>query len=436
MTDTNSKAKIMSVDALLKENLAIPNYQRPYKWTRKNVSELLDDIDTAIEDKKRYGGDFQYRVGSVILHSEVDETGHKIYNIVDGQQRLITLSLIKYELDSDFQSPILSRNLRHKESIFHLQENYALIQERLAVKSQERDKIREAFSKTLEAAVLEVDEVWEAFQLFDSQNTRGKELYPHDLLKAYHLREMSEFPFEKVRLIKEWEKIKPRQIKTLFSMYLYPILNWTRKENRKEFTSSEIEAYKGVSADSKYTYSQRVCKAMPYFQINESFCAGSDFFKLTSHYLNMIEDIHNEVNDKFPRIKEVLAANTKYTKDNKEQYASTGFRYAENLFYCALLFYYDRFHSFNQVAVTKLFLWAMMLRVDMQNLGLDTINKYALGDTNGSYTNHISMFYAIAVARKDTDIADLDVSLKRKSNKELKTWKDLYESLKEIAVGK
>ena len=29
----------------------------------------------------------------------------------------------------------------------------------------------------------------EAFQLFDSQNNRGKSLEPHDLLKAYHLRQ-------------------------------------------------------------------------------------------------------------------------------------------------------------------------------------------------------------------------------------------------------
>ena len=30
----------------------------------------------------------------------------------------------------------------------------------------------------------------EAFQFFDSQNTRGKSLEPHDLLKSYHLREL------------------------------------------------------------------------------------------------------------------------------------------------------------------------------------------------------------------------------------------------------
>jgi hypothetical protein len=36
----------------------------------------------------------------------------------------------------------------------------------------------------------------EAFQFFDSQNTRGKSLEPHDLLKSYHLREMTDLSAE------------------------------------------------------------------------------------------------------------------------------------------------------------------------------------------------------------------------------------------------
>ncbi|MDE7348397.1 MAG: DUF262 domain-containing protein, partial [Clostridia bacterium] len=286
MSNTTSNATIKSIDDLLQMELRIPDYQRPYKWSRKNVSELLNDIDTAISDNQRYSGDFQYRIGTVILHREVDK-GQEIFNIVDGQQRIITLSLIKFALNSDIQIPILSREFSSKETISHIQDNYALIKDRLFAKSDEwRKRIAEAFTGTLESVVLIVKELPEAFQLFDSQNTRGKELYPHDLLKAYHLREMDDFSFEKLRLIKEWEKINPKQIKNLFSIYLYPILNWARKDNYKPFTASEIESYKGVSADCKYTYGQRICKAMPYFQINESFCAGCDFFKMTSHYIN------------------------------------------------------------------------------------------------------------------------------------------------------
>ena len=33
-------------------NLVIPNYQRPYKWTGKNVIQLLDDIIEAKNDQK------------------------------------------------------------------------------------------------------------------------------------------------------------------------------------------------------------------------------------------------------------------------------------------------------------------------------------------------------------------------------------------------
>lgn len=71
MTDQDSKAAIKSVNNLLAMDLTIPNYQRPYKWTRKNVAELLDDIEVAISDSRRPDYDkFTYRVGSVILHNQ------------------------------------------------------------------------------------------------------------------------------------------------------------------------------------------------------------------------------------------------------------------------------------------------------------------------------------------------------------------------------
>lgn len=46
-------SEILSVNKLLSRQLNIPNYQRPYKWTRKNVSDLFGDIDTAISDSRR-----------------------------------------------------------------------------------------------------------------------------------------------------------------------------------------------------------------------------------------------------------------------------------------------------------------------------------------------------------------------------------------------
>ena len=77
--------------------LVVPEYQRPYKWTARNAIQLLDDIIEARNNNKEV-----YRVGTLILHKEKDEDGQDKYNIVDGQQRTITFSLLLtalYELE-------------------------------------------------------------------------------------------------------------------------------------------------------------------------------------------------------------------------------------------------------------------------------------------------------------------------------------------------
>ena len=419
---------IISIDELLEMPLNIPDYQRPYKWTRKNVADLFDDIDTAISDSRRPDyADFKYRVGSVILHKNNEK-----YDIVDGQQRLITLSLIKHALDPNYTNALLQHAFNDAVSIENIFDNNKFIKEWLDMQSKQIDKYKNAFNSLLEAVVLSVDDISEAFQLFDSQNTRGKELDPHDLLKAYHLREMNDDPFEKLHLIKWWEDIEPKEIRKLFSLYLFPILNWSQKDYSHDFTAQDIDTYKGVDIQCTYTYAQRVRKAMPCFQINEPFCSGSEFFKMVEHYINLIAFLQGEIssNATFKPINDIIEANTKCRKDNIKQFNSTGFGYAVNLFYCALLFYYDRFHMLDEMAVKKLFAWAMMIRVDMDNLGMDTINNYAIGNRDKNYTNHIPMFFKIATARSNREISNMKVQINRNSNKaQSETWENLYLSL-------
>ena len=277
--DTEYRKNPISVNELLNMELKIPEYQRPYKWTRKNVADLLNDIGTAIEDNRRPGYDeFRYRVGTVIIHNKKDDAGNITErNIVDGQQRLITLSLIKRVFDHSFTNSLLEHEYKDKVSIGNISDNYRFILEWKSVNGGKLEDYRGAFENILEAVLIEVDDISEAFQLFDSQNTRGRELDPHDLLKAYHLREMNEYDFEKFNLVKRWEEIQPYRIRELFSLYLYPILNWSRKEKSMAFTAQDIDTYKGVSSDCLFTYAERVKKAMPCFQIDQPFAAGGDF---------------------------------------------------------------------------------------------------------------------------------------------------------------
>ena len=70
-------------DLLNKDNLAIPDYQRPYKWTKRNIEELLTDISNAIEEGQKYGESYRYRIGTILIHNSQDGN---LY-IVDGQRK-------------------------------------------------------------------------------------------------------------------------------------------------------------------------------------------------------------------------------------------------------------------------------------------------------------------------------------------------------------
>lgn len=432
-----SKAQILSVEELLKLNLVIPSYQRPYKWTEKNIRELILDIQKGIEDANKHPN-FKYRVGTVILYQENDE---KPYEIVDGQQRILSFLLLKLCLSPNFPCSLLSAKFSDKVTLGNLHSNSDRIREWCSsVDVGVKEAFDKALSEVLEVVVLTVNERSEAFQLFDSQNTRGRELYPHDLLKAYHLREIHD-KYDMQRAVLKWESKDPKAIRELFDNYLFPLWNWSKRRKSSRFTAAEIDLYKGIEESSGYTYARRANKAMPYFLLSEPLISGGDFFEMVDHYMQMLHSIKLELidNPDFARIKELLIDDkskvgqikTPADLDKACKSSSTGMNHARNLFFCALLCYYDRFHNFDLMAVKKLFTWAMMLRVDMNHLGFDSVNRYAIGlGDNDKYTNSEPVISLISSARRHTEISGMPLMVKRDNDKaETEKWQGLYEDL-------
>lgn len=70
--ESHKAATIESLEELLSRNLNVPEYQRPYKWTRNNMADLLDDMETAMHRQSEFppqrGVSFKYRFGTIILH--------------------------------------------------------------------------------------------------------------------------------------------------------------------------------------------------------------------------------------------------------------------------------------------------------------------------------------------------------------------------------
>lgn len=89
-------------DLLNKDNLTIPDYQRPHKWTKRNIEELLTDISKAIEKGQKYGESYRYRIGTILIHNSQDGN---LY-IVDGQQRIISIALVCLYLLPSFHSDL------------------------------------------------------------------------------------------------------------------------------------------------------------------------------------------------------------------------------------------------------------------------------------------------------------------------------------------
>jgi hypothetical protein len=74
----------------------VPDYQREYVWTDKEVHQLLEDINEQID----VGVTREYFIGTVLV-SPTDQKNH--YEVIDGQQRLTTFFLLLCALKHVFQ---------------------------------------------------------------------------------------------------------------------------------------------------------------------------------------------------------------------------------------------------------------------------------------------------------------------------------------------
>src|SRR5712671_1287677 len=80
--------KLINVDQGAREHFHVPKYQREYTWRRWQLEQLLNDIED---------NDPGYFMGSIICVNDAQtlSSGDEIiFEVVDGQQRLTTLSLL------------------------------------------------------------------------------------------------------------------------------------------------------------------------------------------------------------------------------------------------------------------------------------------------------------------------------------------------------
>lgn len=225
-------AQEKSIRELFRIKLNLPSYQRPYRWGRKNIEFFWNDIENS---------EGKYDFGTAVFHRR----GNGVYDIVDGQQRIVTLSLILRSLSSpEADSFINNTTLQGKDSEKNIGYNLQWFRRQ---KEKLDDGKREKMKKTILEGSLDIivmDDIDEALKFFDRTNTTGVPLTETDKLKSHHLLALSSckslseeaknrwkeesfgvpvealdniFEFKK-EVVREWENLNPWELNKILSI--------------------------------------------------------------------------------------------------------------------------------------------------------------------------------------------------------------------------
>jgi len=213
----------------------IPGYQRGYEWGRKEFEDLWLDL-RRIGDKV----DRHYLGNIILLEKERGET----FEIVDGQQRMVTLSLLLMAIrDSTFIGerddkrvtdiintyPMSEAEQRLQlyddetnesyenvwtgavdEAAGRVSDAYQYYTERLqSLGEEEISNLVQDIVTRLEVVETQCNDVSLAYTIFQSQNERGKEVSPHILIKSrvYGAAEELNNRQDRIEVKKRWEHI-------------------------------------------------------------------------------------------------------------------------------------------------------------------------------------------------------------------------------------
>ncbi|MGB4284906.1 MAG: DUF262 domain-containing protein [Bacteroidales bacterium] len=212
---------------------AIDYYQREYRWEKKHVSELIDDLSEKFLDSHQEGNERsaiehynRYFLGSIIIS---DRDGKKY--IIDGQQRLTTITLlliyIYHHLSDDFQKTqladlIFSQKYGKRSFNLDVDERNEVMEALFTKKNFEENgqsesivnilhryhDIEDLFPEELSNDTLPYFADWlienvymveittysdtDAYTIFETMNDRGLSLTPTEMLKGYLLSKITD----------------------------------------------------------------------------------------------------------------------------------------------------------------------------------------------------------------------------------------------------
>ncbi|MEK7868352.1 MAG: DUF262 domain-containing HNH endonuclease family protein [Candidatus Omnitrophota bacterium] len=225
MKITPSQLTISQLLSSKNEQFFIPAYQRRYAWGNKQLVELFEDINLLDKNDSHF-------LGTILLLTEPHKANINMLEVVDGQQRIISLSLllealkdrfaefdkndIVNEIDGylccqgidrkkqkkivlgDLDEPDYSKVLKLKNEhdlsaepeIKNKKLLNAYIEFKKWIAKYGFDQLNEYYFKLINNAIvvrLDTEKAKDAYKLFETINNRGLKLSPTDIIKNFLL---------------------------------------------------------------------------------------------------------------------------------------------------------------------------------------------------------------------------------------------------------
>ncbi|WP_321328476.1 DUF262 domain-containing HNH endonuclease family protein [uncultured Ilyobacter sp.] len=243
-----SNPKIIKISEIfLNDNYIIPIYQRNYAWGVTEIEQLIEDIDSSIDDCSSKN----YFLGNLI----VNQIDNNIYEVIDGQQRLTTLYLLENYLNNGSSRKALRFEAREKSnrtlsylselsqsglldelSSQELLDGYQIIEHYFKNKNIEKRTIMKKLNEVLIVRV-QVPKNIDLNHYFEIMNTRGEQLELHEIAKA-KLLEVLESNHDKQVAAQIWEKSS--------DMNSYVQMNFSVEDRRCIFTADWSSLEKSI----------------------------------------------------------------------------------------------------------------------------------------------------------------------------------------------
>ena len=169
----------------------VPIYQRNYAWEKEEVSTLIQDVyDAYKKDNKR-----PYFIGTLVTFHK----GDRVFEVIDGQQRLTTIRLILGALGETIENQLTYRARKKSDTTLKSIPNFNVEEKDLGIQNGYRyaeaalgdvvvDGDRSGFTAFFKGNVhivhYMVPKDIDLNHYFEVMNSRGEQLEKHEIVKA------------------------------------------------------------------------------------------------------------------------------------------------------------------------------------------------------------------------------------------------------------